>query len=265
MINLSGIYMIENINIFNYHVGMKKWFLILIMIFVVMAPVFAEDKKPAEKNNTDLKETYKINVKIEYDDNEVETIYLDDNIDKPQVNIRQRSMTLPVGVLNITSNNDSPRSALSRAMAYRGGLTDILPFSGSVAEQMGGFSYGQTWGQELSYAQMEDTTSFFIRYDFPKWFSVTGSIRQSVNQDIGNQYNILRIIPEWRITDRLTLKDSFSSYMNLPKNKNELTLVYTPELKKYADSLMFELGLAQSYYRSGKQSSAVRFATGFKL
>ena len=257
--------MIENINILNYHVCMFRGLLIAFLIFFNIAPTFAEVFNHAEKDPNQIKETYKINGKIEYDDSEVETIYLDDEIEKPKVNIPQRSLTLPVGVLNITSNNKSPRSALARAMVYRGGLTDILPLSGSVAEHLGGFSYGQTWGQELSYAQMEDTTSFFIRYDFPKWFSISSSIRQSVNQDIGNQYNILRIIPEWRITDRLSLKDSFSNYMNLPKNKNELILVYTPDLQRYADALIFEIGIAQSYYKNGKQSSAVRFATEFKL
>jgi len=256
--------MIENISSLIYHVFMIRGLLIIFLIFFNIAPTFAEAFNHTEKDTNQIKETYKFNGKIEYDDNEVETIYLDD-VEKPQVNIPQRSLTLPVGVLNITSNNKNPRSALSRAMVYRRGLTDILPFGGSVAEHMGGFSYGQTWGQELSYAQMEDTTAFFIRYDFPKWFSISSSIRQSVNQDIGNQYNILRIIPEWHITDKLTLKDSFSSYMNLPKNKNELTLVYTPDLQKYADALIFELGVAQSYYRNGKQSSAVRFATEFKL
>ena len=34
---------------------------------------------------------------------------------------------------------------------------------------------------------------------------------------------------------------------------------------KYAESLKFELGLAQSYYANGRQSSAVSFTTGFKL
>ena len=211
--------MIENINTLNYHVYMIRGLLIAFLIFFNIAPTFAEAANNAEKDINQIKETYKLNGKIEYDDNDVETIYLDDNVEKPQVNIPQRSLTLPAGVLNITSNTDSPRSALARAMVYRGGLTDILPFSGSVAEQIGGFSYGQTWGQELSYAQMEDTTSFFIKYDFPKWFSISSSIRQAVNQDIGTQYNILRIIPELRITDRLTLKNSFNCYMNLPKNK----------------------------------------------
>ena len=75
----------------------------------------------------------------------------------------------------------------------------------------------------------------------------------------------MKVTPEWHITDKLTLKNTFTNYVNLPKNKNELTIVYSPALKKYAESLKFELGVAQSYYTNGKQSSAVSFSTGFKL
>lgn len=246
--------------------SMKRILLTLLLIFVWLSPVYSVQENVQEKKEPQIRETYKIHGQVEYNDAAVETIYLDEDIEKPKINIPKRSLTLPVGMLNITSNANTPRSALARAMSQRSYvLSDILPFSGNVAEHVGGFSYGQTWAQELSYAQMEDTTSFFIRYDTPKLFSITGSIRQSVNQDIGNQYNIFRLIPEWHISDKLTLKDSFSSYMNLPKNKNELTLVYTPELSKYADAFKFELGVAQSYYRNGKHSSAVRFSTGFKL
>ena len=240
--------------------------LVLVLLIILnLSPVFA-DTSASQVSQDTIKETYKLQGQIEYDDNPVETIYLDENIEKPQVNIPQRSLTLPVGVLNITSNANSSRSALARAMvSRRNTLSDVLPLGGTVTEKIGGFSYGQTWAQELSYAQMEDTTAFFLRYDTPKLFSLTSSIRQSSNQDIGTQYNTLRVAPEWHITDRLTLKDSFTNYMNLPKNKNEITLIYTPSLKKYADSLKFELGVTQSYYRNGKQSSAVSFSTGFKL
>lgn len=212
-----------------------------------------------------VRETIKLQGQIEYDDNPVETIYLDENIERPQVNIPKRSLTLPAGVLNITSNANTPRSALARAMVNRSILQDILPLSGSVTEHVGGFSYGQTWEQKLSYSQMESTTAFFVRYDAPKYLSLQTSVRQSANRGLDSQYNTLRVTPEWHITDRLTIKDSFTNYVDLPKNKNEITLVYTPALKKYAESLKFELGLAQSYYRNGKQSSAVSFSTGFKL
>lgn len=235
--------------------------IVTLFLLVNMMPAFA-----VSNNNETVKETYKLHGQIEYDDNPVETIYLDENIEKPQVNIPKRSLTLPVGVLNITSNTNTPRSALARAMVNRNSLKDILPLSGSVSEHMGGFSYGQSWEQELSsIAQMEYTTAFFVRYDTPKAFSFTTSVRQASNQDVGTQYNTLRLAPEWHITDKLTLKDSFSNYLNQTKNKNEITLVYTPALKKYAESLKFELGVAQSYYQNGKQSSAVSFSTDFKL
>ena len=79
------------------------------------------------------------------------------------------------------------------------------------------------------------------------------------------QYGTVRVTPEWHITDKLTLKNAFTNYVNAPKNKNEITLVYSPALKKYAESLKFELGVAESYYSNGSRSSAVSFSTGFKL
>ena len=238
--------------------------LLFILSYIIPVSAFFEEDLSVAKP---IQETYKLRGAIEYDDNPVDTIYLDENIERPQVNIPKRSLTLPVGVLNITSNSNTPRSALARSMVNRGGkLDDILPLSGSVAEQMGGFSYGQIWEQELSqFAQMEHTTAFFLRYDSPKLFSLTTSVRQATYQDIGRQYNTLRIAPEWHITDKLTLKDSFTSYMDNTRNRNEVTLIYTPALKKYADSLKFELGVAQTYYRTGRQTSGLKFSTGFKL
>ena len=234
----------------------------LTLIFLQIIPAYCDTPQQADK----IKETYSIKGHIEYDDNPVETIYLDENIEKPNINNPQKTLTLPVKVLNITSNANTQRSALARAMIRRSTLTDIMPLSGKVATQYSGFSFGQSWEQELSsYAQNESTNAFFLRYDSPKLFSITTSFRQSQSQDVGSQYNTIRIAPEWHITDKLTLKDSYTEYVTFPKKKNELTLVYTPQLKKYAESLKFELGVAQSYYNSGKQTSSFSFSTGFKL
>ena len=240
---------------------MKRVLILILLICLNLAPICAEE------SDTLIKETYKLQGQIEYDDNPVEVIYLDDDIERPQVNIPKRSLTLPVGVLNITSNTNSQRSALARSSINRGSLKDILPLSGSVTEQIGsGFSYGQSWEQELSqYAQMENTTAFFLRYDSPRWFSFTTSVRQATNQDIGTQYNLFRVAPEFHITDKLTLKDSFTNYMAQTRYKNEVTLIYTPALRKYAESLKFELGVAQTYYQGGKQRNQIQFSTGFKL
>lgn len=245
---------------------MLRIFVTAIFIIFSVIPAYSEtNEKPENKSAVQIKETVKINGHVQYDDNEVETIYLDEDIEKPKVDIPRKTLTLPTGMLNITTNTNTSRSALARAMVNRGQLTDILPLYGSISETYHGFSYGQTWQQDLSYSQIENTTSFFLKYDTPRWMTYGASVRQSASQDIGTQYNSLRISPELHITKHLTLKDSFTTYMNLPKNKNEITLVYTPSLRKYADSLKFELGFAESYYRNGRQSSAVSFSTGFKL
>ena len=237
---------------------MFRLFLISLILLLNLVPTPAEEQ---------IKETYKINGQVEYDDNPVETIYLDPDIDKPEVNIPQHSLTLPVGVLNITSNTNTTRSALARSMVNRNSLlTDILPLSGSVIAQSGGFTYGSRYAEELSYSQMESSASFFLRYDTPKYFSLETVFGQSANRELeDSQWSTIRVAPEWHITDKLTLKDSLTNYVQYRKNKNELTIVYTPSLKKYADSLKFELSIAQSFYANGNRSESVGFSTGFKL
>lgn len=236
---------------------MSRLFFIIALIVLSFTPVIAEEQ---------VKETYKLQGQVEYDDNPVETIYLDENIDKPRVNIPQRSVTIPIRVLNITSNTNTPRSALARATIARNNLKDILPLSGSLSESAHGVTYGTLWGEEVTcLSQLESTTGIFLRYDSPKYFSFDTTFKQSANQDIGTQYGTVRVTPEWHITDKLTLKNTFTNYVNAPKNKNEVTLVYKPALKKYAESLKFELGVAESYYSNGSRSSAVSFSTGFKL
>lgn len=236
---------------------MSRLFFIIALIVLSFTPVIAEEQ---------VKETYKLQGQVEYDDNPVETIYLDENVDKPRVNIPQRSVTIPIRVLNITSNTNTPRSALARATVARNNLKDILPLSGSLSESAHGITYGTLWGEEVtSLSQLESTTGIFLRYDSPKYFSFGTTFKQSANQDIGTQYGTVRVTPEWHITDKLTLKNTFTNYVNAPKNKNEVTLVYKPALKKYAESLKFELGVAESYYSNGSRSSAVSFSTGFKL
>lgn len=242
---------------------MKRVVALICICLISSISCTAQDLRNVEQPIT---ETYQLKGTIEYDDNPVEVIYLDENVERPQVNIPKRSLTLPVGVINITSNNDTTRSALAKAMVNRGRLQDILPLSGSISEQLGGFSYGQRWAQEMSsLAQMESTTEFFIKYDTPKYFSLTTAVRQATNADVGTQYNTFRLAPEWHITDKLTLRDTFANYMQQARYKNEIAIIYTPSLKKYADALKFQLGFAETYYQGGRQRQSVEFSTGFKL
>ena len=237
---------------------MRKRFLMIILILTLChIPSPAEDL---------VQEKYEINGRVEYDDNLIETIYLDADVEKPEVNIPQLKLTLPAGVINITSNTNSAKSALARSMVNRGTLGDILPLNASVVASSGGFTYGTRFAEELSYTQPESTAAFFLRYDSPKHFSFETALRQSANRELeDSQWSSLKLTPEWHLNDKLTIKNSFSNYVQSRKNKTELTIVYTPALKKYAEALKFELGIAQSYYSNGNRSEAVSFTTGFKL
>ena len=54
--------------------------------------------------------------------------------------------------------------------------------------------------------------------------------------------------------------------MSVPVKQNQISLIYTPQLKKYIDSLRFELGLSQSFYENNAgNSSSIEFSTKFKL
>lgn len=151
-------------------------------------------------------------------------------------------------------------------MVNRGALGDILPLNASVVASTGGFTYGTKFDEELSYAQPESTATFFLRYDSPKHFSFETALRQSANRELeDSQWSSVRVTPLWRFNERLTIKNSFSNYIQSQKNKTELTIVYTPALKKYAEALKFELGVAQSYYANGNRSEAVSFTTGFRF
>ena len=243
---------------------LKRLLCIVFILFINLLAVFSDEQ--IKDNAPNIKETYQINGQVEYDDNLIETIYLEEDVEKPEVNIPQRTLTLPVGTLNITSNTNTLRSALARSMINRGGIENILPLSTSVVATNGGFSYGSRFGEELSYSQVESTAAFFLRYDSKRYYSFETAFRQSANRELeDSQWSSVRVIPEWHITEKLTLKNVFTNYVQSQKNKNELMIVYTPKLKKYADSLKFELGIAQSYYANGNKSESVSFSTGFKI
>ena len=83
----------------------------------------------------------------------------------------------------------------------------------------------------------------------------------AVNEAVG--FAFLDLGPAGR--DLLVLERITCGTCSSTRYKNELTLVYTPALKKYAESLKFELGVAQTYYQSGQQRNSIEFSTGLKL
>ena len=88
----------------------------------------------------------------------------------------------------------------------------------------------------------------------------------SDTQSVDSSYsNMFGIAPELKLTKYLVLRDTFKTYMGVPVNKNRISLIYTPQFKKYIENLWFEFGVTQSYYENGANNSSIDFYTKFKL
>ena len=111
---------------------------------------------------------------------------------------------------------------------------------------------------------MTYSTSMFTRYDGKK-YALTGTVSTDTQSIDGSYQSMLGIAPELKLTKALALRDTVKTYMGVPIKKNSISLIYTPQLKKYIDSLRFELGLSQTFYESGYNNASLEFSTKFKL
>ena len=251
---------------------MKKLF-VLVFIFFIGQIGFCLDKtietepsiinNPEIINQTETKETKPLEGSVQV--NEFEEISLDKSIERPTLNIKPSNTILPVYTPSLADSRIRTRSALAKSSKLTGEEYYIAPVFNIVQEQAGNFSYGTYYGASLDNAQMTYSTSWFTRYDGKK-YAITGTYSTD-SQTINSSYqNMLGISPEIKLTKSLSLRDTVKTYMGVPVKKNQISLIYTPQLKKYIDSLRFELGLSQSFYEnSAGNSSSIEFSTKFKL
>ena len=191
-------------------------------------------------------------------------IYLDKSIERPALNIKSPNTLIPVYTPTFVDTRIRSRSALAQASKLTGSEYYITPIFHYINEQVGNFSYGTYYGASMDSAQMTYSTSLFTRYDTQR-LALTGTLSTDAQSIDGAYKNMIGIAPEIKITKALSIRDTIKTYMGVPVKKNQISLIYTPQLKKYIDSLRFELGLSQSFYENGVTNSAVEFTTKFKL
>ena len=196
--------------------------------------------------------------------NEYQEISLDKSIERPALNIKPSNTILPVYTPGIADSRIRKRSALATSSKLTGQEYYIAPVFNVVQDQTGNFSYGTYYGASLDNAQMTYSTSWFTRYDGKK-YAITGTYSTDSQSINGAYQSMLGISPEIKLSKSLALRDTVKTYMGVPVKKNQISLIYTPQLKKYIDSLRFELGLSQSFYENGANNSSIEFSTKFKL
>ena len=242
---------------------MKKLLVFIFFVMFIQLPAICDTDDIEENsiiNNTQIIKP--LEGSVTYDEDSA--IYLDKSIERPALNIKPPNTLIPVYTPTFADTRIRDRSALATSSKLTGDEYYIAPIFNYVAEQAGNFSYGTYYGASMDSAQMTYSTSMFTRYDGNK-YALTGSVSTNTQSIDGSYQSMLGIAPELKLTKSLALRDTVKTYMGVPIKKNSISLIYTPHLKKYIDSLRFELGLSQTFYESGYSNASVEFSTKFKL
>lgn len=247
---------------------MKK-LLVLFLILLLQLPALSATDNANEVEETAILNNPKIIPQqqtleggVSFDEDSA--IYLDKSIERPTLNIKPPNTLIPVYTPTFKDTRIRERSALAKSSKLSGDEYYIAPIFNYVSEQAGNFSYGTYYGASMDSAQMTYSTSMFTRYDGKK-YALTGTVSTDTQSIDGSYQSMLWIAPELKLTKSLALRDTVKTYMGVPVKKNSISLIYTPQLKKYIDSLRFELGLSQTFYESGYNNASLEFSTKFKL
>lgn len=241
---------------------MKKLLLLIFILFLQLPALCGTDTQEDSIINNPEIVPQQLEGSVTYEEDPA--IYLDKSIERPALNIKPPNTIIPVYTPTFADTRIRERSALAKSSKLTGEEYYIAPIFNYVSEQAGNFSFGTYYGASMDSAQMTYSTSMFTRYDGNK-YAITGLITSDSQAIDGSYRSMMGIAPELKLTKSLALRDTIKTYMGVPIKKNSISLIYTPHLKKYIDSLRFELGLSQTFYESGYSNASVEFSTKFKL
>lgn len=153
---------------------------------------------------------------------------------------------------------------LEKASKFATQEYNIKPVSTSFVQNIGNVSFGTMYDSSLDSTQISYSTGIFTKIE-GKYFALKTAFSKNTNSNFDSYDDKIYFVPELKLTKRLSLLDVMQTDVYQINKKNEVVLRYSPNLKKYADEVQFELGAGQSYYQDNYIKSSVRFSTRFKL
>lgn len=212
-----------------------------------------------------------------------QTTRLDGFVEYSQPTIQQEQEAIELDVQKTTGINfEKPKSfssksliskkatfypvqdELQRASKFSTQEYSIRPVSTTYSKKFGKFSFGTMYNSGMDSAQATYSTGLFSKYE-GKYLALSTAFSKNTNSQYDSYSDKFFIAPEVKLTKRLSLLDVMQTDMGQINKKNEIVLRYTPNFKKYADDVQFELGAGQSFYDNSYLNSSIRFSTRFKL
>lgn len=200
----------------------------------------------------------------EYNEEEANTITLDDSPDellklditKPAKVAKNDYTSLKSSSLNFYDNQYSK---------YTGSEYNIAPKSSTNYRKYKGFSAGTTYDQCIDYAEFEQSSGVFSKYEYKNW-AIRTAYSKTVNSTNNNYNDNFYFSPEWKINQFFSLREVFSADIAKHRKKAEVVLSINPFGNKDSDRMRLEFGASQSYSNTNQVlRSQLKFSTNFKL
>ena len=200
----------------------------------------------------------------EYNEEEANTITLDDSPDE----LLKLDITKPAKVAknDYTSLKSSSLKFYDNQYSkYTGSEYNIAPKSSTNYRKYKGFSAGTTYNQCIDYAEFEQSSGVFSRYEYKNW-AINTAYSKTINSTNNNYNDNFYFAPEWKVNQYFSLKEVFSADVAKHRKKAELVLSINPFGNKDSDRMRLEFGANQSYDNTNAViRSQFKFSTSFKL
>ena len=200
----------------------------------------------------------------EYNEEEANTITLDDSPDE----LLKLDITKPAKVAknDYTSLKSSSLKFYDNQYSkYTGSEYNIAPKSSTNYRKYKGFSAGTTYNQCIDYAEFEQSSGVFSRYEYKNW-AINTAYSKTINSTNNNYNDNFYFAPEWKVNRYFSLKEVFSADVAKHRKKAELVLSINPFGNKDSDRMRLEFGANQSYDNTNAViRSQFKFSTSFKL
>lgn len=198
----------------------------------------------------------------EYNEEEENSITLD-NADESISTIKIKK---PSKVETTDFSNLSITPQKGNYFSYTAPEYSITPVSNKKYKQFGKFKAGAVYGQEIFYAELEQSSGVFSSYDFNNKFSVSTSYLKTINSTNNDYNDNFYFSPSYKINQYLTVSESLSADISKERQKADVSLSINPFGNKDDDRLLFIFGASQTRYNDGRTpKNKFSFTTKIKL
>lgn len=225
-----------------------------------------QDLEQEEVEDVDLSELYTnvLQGYAEYNEEEEDAITLDFSSNSiAKLDIKK---PLKVEEAKYTDLSSPSLNLHNKYSKFNAPEYSISPVSKKNYQEFGKFKTGAIYGQEIYYAELEQSTGVFSSYDFTNKLSISTSYLKTVNSTNNDYNDNFFFSPSYKINQYFTIRESLSADISKERQKAAVYLSINPFGDKDRDRLNFELGASQTHYNDGRPAkNRFSFTTNFKL